>query len=193
MKFRPSKLLMLCIFCVITNITFAQKLKEHLYIYDSQNNSYKITTHNQPYAIFLNDTLVLKGYFDAVYPTDFLFATKDSVYLLTPDQVLDIHPIAGFNTNTSGNYSKAGNSLLKAGGIVVITIGALILPATIAALIFEPQSGLVFAAITGSLITGGILMTSHANKNIKNASGLTDTNYSQRNNRYRLYIIKSPI
>lgn len=192
MKFSHNKLLVLCIFCLTSNLTFAQKLKEHLFIYDSQNNSFKITTDNQPYAVFLNDTLVLKGYFDAVYPTNFLFATKDSVYLLTPEQILDIHPI-DFNTNTTTNYSKTGNSVLKAGGIVLITIGALLSPAAIAALILEPASGLVFGAFTGGLLTGGILMTSKANKNIKQTQAIPEIIHYQNKSRYRLYIIKSPI
>jgi hypothetical protein len=181
---------------VITLIVFsfalkAQHLANKLYIHNAKNNSYENAVAFQPYAVLTNNNEILKGYFDAVYDETFLFATKDSLYVLKPDNIKGVVQIAGIGGNPN-NYSKGGNIGLQVGGIAMITLGALFLPATIVTLT-EGIGGGALALITGGLIGGGIAMVSTASKRRKNLENIDTPEETLRNSKNQLRIIKSPL
>lgn len=171
----------------------AQHLANQLFIHDIKNNSYKKVVEFQAYAVLLNDTGMLKGYFDAVYDNTFLFATKDSVYVLLPEQIKGIAEISGFGNNGIINYSKSGNAALQAGGITLVTLGALLLPGTIALLIDDTGAGAVLSAFTGGMLAGGITMINSASKRRKETQNYLSPEEAVRINHNQLRIIKSPL
>ncbi len=171
----------------------AQHMANQLFIHDTKNNSYIKVVEFQAYAVLLNDTGLLKGYFDAVYDNTFLFATKDSVYLLSPEQIRGIIEISSFSNKSIINYSKPGNVALQAGGITLVTLGALFLPGTIALLIEETGAGAILAAFTGGMLAGGIAMINSSSKKRRETQNNLSPEDAARTNHNQLRIIKSPL
>lgn len=184
--------------CVILFVGFffpanAQHMANQLFIHDIKNNSYKKVIEFQAYAVLLNDTGLLKGYFDAVYDNSFLFATKDSVYTLLPEQIRGITEISSFSNKGLVNYSKPGNIALQAGGITLVTLGALFLPGTIVLLIEETGAGAILAAFTGGMLAGGTAMINSSSKRRKETQNNASPEDAVRINHNQLRIIKSPL
>jgi hypothetical protein len=170
----------------------AQHLADQLFIYDIKNNSYEKVKPFRPYFILVNDTGVLKGYFDAVYDDNFLFATRDSVYLINPENIKGIIEDYGFNGNSS-NYSKSGGPGLQVGGIILVTIGAILLPGTLVTLFSDVGPGLVFSAFTGGILTGGIVMLNSASKRKRTSQSGFSSEELLRKSKNKLRILKSPL
>jgi hypothetical protein len=121
-----------------------------------------------------------------------LFATKDSVYLINPENVKGIIESYGFNGN-SRNYSKSDGTLLQVGGAALVTLGALLLPATLVTLFNEVGPGLVFSAFTGGILTGGIVMINSGSKIKGNYQSSFSTKEFLQKSKNKLRIIKSPL
>lgn len=170
----------------------AQNLANQLFVFDIKNNSYQKVIPFRPYVILVNDTGLLKGYFDAVYDENFLFATRDSVYLINPENVKGIIESDGFNGN-SKNSSKSDGTLLQVGGAALVTLGALLLPATLVTLFSEVGPGLVFSAFTGGILTGGIVMINSGSKIKGNYQSRFSTEEFLQKSKNKLRIIKSPL
>jgi hypothetical protein len=170
----------------------AQNLANQLFVFDIKNNSYQKVIPFRPYVILVNDTGLLKGYFDAVYDDNFLFATRDSVYLINPDNVKGVIESYGFNGN-SRNYSKSDGTLLQVGGAALVTLGTLLLPATLITLFNEVGPGLVFSAFTGGILTGGIVMINSGSKIKSNYQSSFSSEEFLRKSKNKLRIIKSPL
>lgn len=191
MKIFQSKLTLILILIAISFASNAQQMSNQLFIHNIKNNSYYKVVAFQPYAILTDNNEVLKGYFDAVYDETFLFATKDSVYVLKPDNIKGVAETDGYRGNPNST-SQRGNSALHSGGAVLITIGAILLPGTLVALFEDVSAGVVLTAITGGLIGGGIAMINTASKR-KKSSQTTPPDETLRNNKNQLRIIKSPL
>lgn len=192
MKNFHTKLILSIVLIVFSFTSNAQQLANQLFIHNTKNNSYQKVVAFQPYAVLLQNNEVLKGYFDAVYDETFLFATKDSVYVLKPEDVTGVVETAGFSGNPK-NYSKGSNSALQAGGITMITLGALFLPATIVSITEEIGFGVILTAFTGGLIGGGIAMLNTASKRKNNIQSTVAPEEMLRNSKNQLRIIKSPL
>jgi len=178
--------------CFIFSLN-AQHLANQLFIHDIRNNSYKKVIEFQAYAVLVNDTGIVKGYFDAVYDNTFLFATKDSVFVLSPEQIKGIVEISNFGNNGMINYSKSGTIALQAGGITLVTLGGLFLPGTIVLLIEETGAGAILSAFTGGLLAGGIAMINNASKRRKGVQNSISPEETIRVVNNQLRIIKSPL
>lgn len=170
----------------------AQHLANQLFIYDLKNNSYEKVKPFRQYFILVNDTGVIKGYFDAVYDDNFLFATRDSVYLINPENIKGVIEGYGFNGNSS-NYSKSGGPGLQVGGIILVTIGAILLPGTLVTLLSDVGPGLVFSAFTGGILTGGIAMLNSASKRKRTSQSGFSSEELLRKRNTKLRILKSPL
>lgn len=192
MKNFHVKLPVLFILIVCSFILNAQQLVNQLFIHNIKNNSYQKVVAFQPYAVLTEHNEVLKGYFDAVYDETFLFATKDSVYVLKPENIKGVVETGGISGG-SNNNSKGGSSALQVGGITMVTLGAIFLPGTIVALTEEISAGAILAVFTGGLIGGGIAMISSASKRKNNIQSTVNPEEMLRNSKKQLRIIKSPL
>lgn len=192
MKTFQFKMHLILTLIVLSFASNAQQLVNQLFIHNTKNNSYHKVVAFQPYAVLTVNNEVLKGYFDAVYDETFLFATKDSVYVLKPENIKGVVETAGVSGNPN-NYSKGGSTALQAGGITMVTLGALFLPGTIVALTEEISAGVILTVITGGLVGGGIAMISSASKRKNNIQSMVAPDEMLRNSKNRLRIIKSPM
>lgn len=191
MKIFQSKLSLILILIAFTFASNAQQMTNQLFIHNIKNNSYYKVIAFQPYAILTDNNEVLRGYFDAVYDETFLFATKDSVYVLKPDNIKGVAETDGYRGNPNSTSQKS-NSALHSGGAVLITIGTIMLPSALIAIFDNVSAGVVLTAITGGLIGGGIAMINTASKR-KKSSQTSAPAETLRNNKNQLRIIKSPL
>lgn len=142
----------------------AQKQSYSLYINNKIHNSYDQVKANQPYQIWLKDTASLKGYFDAVYENTFLFVTKDSTYVLQPEEVNFVAAISGFGNNSS--YINNNKGLKLASGVTLTTIGSIGVLISLGILSQDASAGAISAIISGTILTSGIALI-NASNNIK--------------------------
>ncbi len=192
MKIFQLKLHLIIALIVLSCASNAQQLVNQLFIHNIKNNSYQKVIAFQPYAVFTDNNEILKGYFDAVYDESFLFATKDSVFVLKTENIKGVVETAGISGNPN-NYSKGGSTALQAGGITMVTLGALFLPATIVALTEEISAGVILTVFTGGLIGGGIAMLNTVSKRKNNIQSTVSLEEMLRNSKNQLRIIKSPL
>jgi hypothetical protein len=139
----------------------AQKQSYNLYMNNNIHNSYDQVKANQPYQIWLKDTASLKGYFDAVYESTFLFVTKDSTYVLRPEEVNFVAAISGFGDNSS--YVKNNKGLKLASGVTLTTIGSIGVLASLGILSQDASAGAITAIISGTILTSGIALINASN------------------------------
>jgi hypothetical protein len=191
-KIFQLKLHLIIALIVLSCASNAQQLVNQLFIHNIKNNSYQKVIAFQPYAVFTDNNEILKGYFDAVYDESFLFATKDSVFVLKTENIKGVVETAGISGNPN-NYSKGGSTALQAGGITMVTLGALFLPATIVALTEEISAGVILTVFTGGLIGGGIAMLNTVSKRKNNIQSTVSLEEMLRNSKNQLRIIKSPL
>ncbi len=192
MKNFHAKLFLSFILIVFSFTSSAQQLANQLFIHNTKNNSYQKVIAFQPYAVLTDNNEVLKGYFDAVYDETFLFATKDSVYVLKPENIKGVVETAGISGNPN-NFSRGGTTALQVGGVTMLTLGALFLPATIVALTEEVSAGVILTAFTGGLIGGGIAMLNTVSKRKNNIQNTVAPEEMLRNSKNQLRIIQSPL
>ena len=148
------------LFCLFITQLSAQRAPYRLLIYNKLHNSYEQVEDNKPYQIWVADTLNLKGYFDVVNENNFAFVTKDSTYILYPENVHHMARISGFSDRaiyTSSN--RTGKVIL---GTSMVTVGSVFaVPFAIASLI-EPIA-LIPTAFSAIIIGGGIAITRSTN------------------------------
>lgn len=139
----------------------AQKQTYKLYINTKIHNSYDEVKANQPYQVWLKDTISLKGYFDAVYENTFLFVTKDSTYVLHPEEVNFLAPISGFGTNST--YLNNNKGLKLAAGVTLCTLGGVAVLISLGILSEDVSAGAISAIISGAILTSGIALINASN------------------------------
>lgn len=147
--------------CLITVTVFckAQQTRYSLFIYNRLHNSYEAVVANKPYAIVVNDTATYKGYFDAVYENNFFFATKDSVYLLQPQEIKSVMRIRDFSSDQG--MLTFGQRMAEYTCIGISSVSTFIfLPASLALLKEDVSAGLILGAISATLAVGPALIAS---------------------------------
>lgn len=153
------RLLALCSFMLVAFVCQAQQAQYRLFIYNRLHNSFEAVVANKPYAVVVNDTATFKGYFDAVYENNFLFVTKDSVYVLHPNEIKSVMRIKGFSD--SGAPLSFGEHI---GEYTCIGISAfstfILLPVSLALLSDELTAGLFLGAVSAVLAVGPALIAS---------------------------------
>lgn len=155
-------LLLTLLFCLFFSVTFAQRAPYRLLIYNKIHNSYNQVEDGKPYQIWVSDTLSLKGYFDEVNERSFAFVTKDSTYMLQPEEIRYMARITGFGERS--NYvspSQTGKIVL---GTTLVTIGSIVfVPSLLFS--FVSSDALIPAAISAIVTSGGIgVLTTVNNK-----------------------------
>ncbi len=158
-----NKFSSLVLFCGLFLCLYAsaQTPSYNLYINNKTHNSYDQVKANQPYQIWLKDTASLKGYFDAVYENTFLFVTKDSTYVLRPDEVHFLAPISGFGNNST--YVNNNKTLNLVSGVTLTTIGSIGVLISLGLLSESASAGAISAIISGAILTGGIALINASN------------------------------
>ena len=157
-----NKLRSFSLLCMVFFSLYASaQSKYNLYINNKIHNSYDMVKANQPYQIWLKDTASLKGYFDAVYENTFLFVTKDSTYVLRPDEVNFLAAISGFGNNSS--YVNNNKTLKLASGVTLTTIGSIGVLISLGVLSQDAAAGAISAIISGTILTGGISLINASN------------------------------
>ncbi len=122
---------------------YAQKHK--LYIYNYMHNSYHIILDNNPYRLLFRDSVELFGYFDKVNENNFLFVTRDSIYVLTTDQVSGIDRY--FKYHKTFAYSAR-----ITWGVINLLMGSITLITSIPLSFSDPGLGLMVGA-SGGLVS----------------------------------------
>lgn len=151
----------------------AQQSKYKLFIYNKLHNSYWEVKANTPYQVWLNDTNNLKGYFDEVYESTFLFVTKDSTYTIAPESVNYLAQISGFGPKA--HYAKRGSTVKYGLGVLVTTFGTIMLVPSAISAFFEKEA-LILVGVSAAITTGGILLI----KSATNESNLVSSSYHLR-------------